>query len=157
MRFIEFARIHHWEEMLENACFRLENSHERFVNRAKMVPNKRKHKISTRCKNGKHRKSLRFPAFTHINLPGKCVFSAVNTLLYTGKIPINRRKTNCLQCVNWAVNAGKWFVYLHLPRRKTTAQWNEHWDSPMRKRTKHVGFFVRKTWVNVCKMPRFPF
>ena len=45
MRFIEFARIHHWEEMLENACFRLENSCERFVNRAKMVPNKRKHNI----------------------------------------------------------------------------------------------------------------
>ena len=34
MRFIEFARIHYWEEMLENACF-LENSCERFVNRAK--------------------------------------------------------------------------------------------------------------------------
>ena len=35
MRFIEFARIHLWEEMLENACFRPENSCEHFVNRAK--------------------------------------------------------------------------------------------------------------------------
>ena len=31
-----------------------------------------------RCTNGKHRKSLRFPAFTHSKLPGKCVFSAAN-------------------------------------------------------------------------------
>ena len=35
MGFIKFARIHHWQEMLENACFRLENSCEHFVNRAK--------------------------------------------------------------------------------------------------------------------------
>ena len=35
MRFIEFARIHQREEMLENACFRPENSCEHFVNRAK--------------------------------------------------------------------------------------------------------------------------
>ena len=32
-----------------------------------------------RCTNGKHRKSLLFPAFTHINLPGKCVFPAANS------------------------------------------------------------------------------
>ena len=44
----------------------------------------------------------------------------VNTLLYSGKMPMNKRKTSCLRCVNRAVNAGKWFVYLHLPRRKTT-------------------------------------
>ena len=31
-----------------------------------------------RCTNGKHRKSLRFLAFTHIKLPGKCVFSTAN-------------------------------------------------------------------------------
>ena len=34
--------------------------------------------FSMRCTNSKHKKSLRFPAFTHINLPGKCVFSAAN-------------------------------------------------------------------------------
>ena len=34
--------------------------------------------FSMRCTNGKHRKSLRFPAFTHIKLPRKCVFSAAN-------------------------------------------------------------------------------
>ena len=32
-----------------------------------------------RCTNGKRNKSLRFPAFTHINLQGKCVFSAANS------------------------------------------------------------------------------
>ena len=32
-----------------------------------------------RYTNGKHRKTLRFPVFTHINLPGKPVFSAVNS------------------------------------------------------------------------------
>ena len=31
----------------------------------------------------------------------------VNTLLYTGKMPMNQRKTSCLRCVNRAVNAGK--------------------------------------------------
>ena len=35
-----------------------------------------------RYTNGKHRKSLRFLAFTHINLPGKCVFSAANSVEY---------------------------------------------------------------------------
>ena len=37
MRFNEFARIHHCEAMamLENVCFRLENSREHFVNLAK--------------------------------------------------------------------------------------------------------------------------
>ena len=34
--------------------------------------------FSMRCTNGKHRKSLRFLAFTNIKLPGKCVFSAAN-------------------------------------------------------------------------------
>ena len=80
----------------------------------------------------------------------------VNTLLYTGKMPMNKRKTSCLQCVNRAVNAGKWFVYLHLPLGRTTVKWYEYWDSPMRKRTENVGFSERKTWVNVCKMSRLP-
>ena len=31
----------------------------------------------------------------------------VNTLLYTGKMPMNKRKTSCLWCVNRAINAGK--------------------------------------------------
>ena len=35
MHFIEFAQIHHWEEILENACFQLENSCENFVNHVK--------------------------------------------------------------------------------------------------------------------------
>ena len=35
MRFIEFARIHHFEALLENVCFRLENSCEHFVYLAK--------------------------------------------------------------------------------------------------------------------------
>jgi len=34
MRFNEFARINHLGKTLENACFRLENSCEHFVNRA---------------------------------------------------------------------------------------------------------------------------
>ena len=32
-----------------------------------------------RCTKGKHSKSLRFPAFASINLPGYWVFSAVNS------------------------------------------------------------------------------
>ena len=32
-----------------------------------------------RYTNGKHRKTLRFPMFTHINLPGKYLFSAANS------------------------------------------------------------------------------
>jgi len=32
-----------------------------------------------RYTNGKLGKTLRFPVFTHINLPGKCVFSAANS------------------------------------------------------------------------------
>ena len=32
-----------------------------------------------RYTNGKHWKTLRFPVFTHINLPAKCVFSAANS------------------------------------------------------------------------------
>ena len=32
-----------------------------------------------RYTNGKYRKTLRFPVFTHINLPGKPVFSAANS------------------------------------------------------------------------------
>ena len=43
-----------------------------------------------------------------------------------------------------------------LRRRKTTVQWKEYLDSAMRKRTENVGSSVRKAWVNVCKMPRFP-
>ena len=35
--------------------------------------------FSMRYTNGKQRKPLGFPAFTHINLPGKCVFSAANS------------------------------------------------------------------------------
>ena len=38
--------------------------------------------FSMRYTNGKHRKSLRFLTFTHINLPGKCVFSAANSVEY---------------------------------------------------------------------------
>ena len=32
--------------------------------------------------NDKHSKTLGFPVFTHINLPGKCMFSAVNSREY---------------------------------------------------------------------------
>ena len=39
-------------------------------------------KFSMRYTNGKHRKPLRFPAFTDINLPGKCVFLAANSVEY---------------------------------------------------------------------------
>ena len=35
-----------------------------------------------RYTNGKHRKPLRFPEFTDINLPGKCVFLAANSVEY---------------------------------------------------------------------------
>ena len=41
--------------------------------------------------NGKHRKSLRFLAFTHINLPGKCVFSAANSVEY---VVVHRENAN---------------------------------------------------------------
>ena len=40
----------------------------------------------------------------------------VNALLYIRKMLMNKRKTSCLRCVNQAVNAGKWFVYLLLPQ-----------------------------------------
>ena len=60
--------------MLENACFRLENSCEHFV----MVPNRRKHDIFYALYERQTQESLRFLAFTHIKLPGKCVFSAAN-------------------------------------------------------------------------------
>ena len=112
-----------------------------------------------RYTNSKLWKILCFPVFTHFNLPGKCVFSAVNsgdTLLFTRKMQMNERKTRCLPCVNRAVNAGKWIVYLHLPRRKTTEYWNEYWDWLMRKRTENVGFSVGKTRVHVSKLPRYP-
>ena len=51
-----------------------------------------------RYTNGKHRKPLRFPAFTHINLPGKCVFLAA----YSGEYVVvhlenaNEQKENKL-------------------------------------------------------------
>ena len=65
--------------------------------------------------NGKPRKTLRFPECTHINLPGKCVFSVVNSgeylVVHSKKKPINKTKTNCLPCVTQAINAGKRIVY----------------------------------------------
>ena len=44
MRSNEFARIHHCEAMLENVCFRLENSCEYFVNFAKNGSEQKKKK-----------------------------------------------------------------------------------------------------------------
>ena len=48
----------------------------------KMVPNRRKHDIFYALYERQHRKPLRFPAFTDINLPGKCVFLAANSVEY---------------------------------------------------------------------------
>ena len=51
-----------------------------------------------------------FSVFKHINLPGKFVFSAVNSSEYVvvhSEMPMNERKTRRLPCVNRAVNAGK--------------------------------------------------
>ena len=160
MRFIEFARIHHWEEILENACFRLENSCEYFVNRAKngSEQNKTWHFLCVirTANTGNHYVFLYLHALIFQENACFQPLTPVNTLLYTGKMPMNKRKTSCLQCVNRAANAGKWFVYLHLPWGRTTVKWYEYWDSPMRKRTENVGFSERKTWVNVCKMSRLP-
>ena len=50
----------------------------------------------------------------------------------------------------------KWSYHNATRRKKTTVQWKEYLDSAMRKRTENVGSSVRKAWVNVCKMPRFP-
>ena len=44
----------------------------------KMVPNRRKHDIFYALYERQTQESLRFLAFTHIKLPGKCVFSAAN-------------------------------------------------------------------------------
>ena len=122
MRFIEFARIHHWEEILENACFRLENSCEYFVNRAKngSEQNKTWHFLCVirTANTGNHYVFLYLHALIFQENACFQPLTPVNTLLYTGKMPMNKRKTSCLQCVNRAVNAGKQFVYLHLPRWK---------------------------------------
>ena len=47
--------------------------------------------FSMRYTNGKQRKPLGFPAFTHINLPGKCVFSAANSGEY---VVVNSENAN---------------------------------------------------------------
>ena len=44
-----------------------------------MVLNRRKHDIIYHYTEGKHRKSLHFSAFTHINLTRKCIFLAANS------------------------------------------------------------------------------
>ena len=119
----------------------------------KMVPNRTKHNIFYALY---ERQKQEIVAFSFQENACFQPLTPVNTLLYTGKMPINKRKTSRLQWVNRVVNVGRWFVYLHLPRRKTTLKWNEYLDSPMRKRTENVGFSVRKTWVKVCKKPRFP-
>ena len=115
MGFIKFARIHHWQEMLENACFRLENSCEHFVNRAKNGFEQEKTWyflcVVRTANTGNHYVFLRLQ--TLIFQENACFqpLTPVNTLLCTGKIPMNKRKTSRLQCVNRAVNAGKWFVF----------------------------------------------
>ena len=53
-----------------------------------------------RYTNDKHRKPLQFPAFTDINLPGKCVFLAANSVeyivVYSENANANEQKGNKL-------------------------------------------------------------
>ena len=67
MRFNEFSRIHHRGKMLENACFRLQNSSEHFVHQTKKwLRTKEDMTFSVRYTNGKQRKTFGFPVFyTH--------------------------------------------------------------------------------------------
>ena len=117
--------------------------------------------FSMRYTNGKQRKPL---SFHTLIFPENACFqplTPVNTLLYTRKMPMNKRKTSCLSCVNRAVDNGKWFVYLHLPNNIPNYRIMERilgfTDAKThRKRTENVGFSVRKTRVNFSKMPRFP-
>ena len=101
----------HWEEILENACFRLENSCEYFVNRAKngSEQNKTWHFLCVirTANTGNHYVFLYLHALIFQENACFQPLTPVNTLLYTGKMPMNKRKTSCLQCVNRAVNAGK--------------------------------------------------
>ena len=109
--------------ILENACFRMENSCENFVQRAKNGSEQKKtwHFLCViRTENtGNHYVFLHLHPLIFQENACFQPLTPVNALLYTWKMPMNKRKTSCLQCVNRAINAGKWFVYLHLPRRKT--------------------------------------
>ena len=152
----EFSRIHYRGKTLDNACFRLDNSCEHFVRRTKNDGEQKKTwHFPCVIRTANSEKHYVFPYLQTLTFPENACFqllTPVNTLLFTRKMPMNKRKTRCLPCINRAVNAGKWIVYLHLPQRKTT----EYWDSPIRKRTENVGFSLGKTRVNVSKLPHFP-
>ena len=111
MPFNEFSRIHYRGKTLENACFRLDNSCEHFVHRAKNVGEQKKTWhfpcVIRTANSGKH---YVFPYLQTLTFPENACFqllTPVNTLLFTRKMPMNKRKTRCLPCVNRAVNAGK--------------------------------------------------
>ena len=76
----------------------------------KMVPNRRKHDIFYVLYEQQTQEIITFSCiYTLIFQENACFqpLTPVNTLLYTGKMPVNKRKTSCLRCVNQAVNAGK--------------------------------------------------
>ena len=98
MRFIEFARIHHWEEILENACFQLENSCEHFVNHVKNGSEDKKtwhfQCVIQTANKGNHYVFLHLQ--TLIFQENSCFqpLTPVNALLYIRKMPMNKRKTS---------------------------------------------------------------
>ena len=64
----------------------------------KMVANKRKHGIFLALYELQTLKNIMFSVFMHINLPGKCVFSAVNSgeFIVVHSENANERKENTL-------------------------------------------------------------
>ena len=100
MCFYEFSRIHYRGKTLENACFRLDNSCEHFIHQAKSGCEQKKTAFSMHYTNCKLWKTFCFPAFTLINLPGKCVFSAVYSDEYVVHLEnVNKQKENTLFAV----------------------------------------------------------
>ena len=80
MPFNEFSRIHYRGKTLENACFRLDNSCEHFVHRAKNGGEQKKTWhfpcVIRTANSGKH---YVFPYLQTLTFSRKCVFSAVNS------------------------------------------------------------------------------
>ena len=72
------AKNHHWTvSLLGHGAFEWKNSCEHCAK--KWFWTEENMTLSTHYTEGKHRKSLHFPAFTHINLTRKCMFLAANS------------------------------------------------------------------------------
>ena len=79
MRFIEFARIHHWEEILEMHAFDWKTLVNISLIVRKMVLNRRKHDIFYALYERQTQEIITFSCICTINLPGKCMFSAADS------------------------------------------------------------------------------